>query len=92
MYPNMMNPMIQPYTMVPMMPMQPTTIKIEITPNGFQPQVQVEQEEAKKQAPKEEVKTSVYDMPKASVYEPKKAEEKVEEAKAEETVEEKTEE
>lgn len=81
MYPNMMNPMIQPYTMVPMMPMQPTTIKIEITPNGFQPQVQVEQEEAK---------TSVYDMPKASVYEPKKAEEKVAEKEVEDKKQETT--
>lgn len=87
MYPNMMNPMIQPYTMVPM---QPTTIKIEITPNGFQPQVQVEQEEAKKQAPKEEAKTSVYDMPKASVYEPKKAEEKVAEKEVEDKKQETT--
>lgn len=90
MYPNMMNPMIQPYTMVPMMPMQPTTIKIEITPNGFQPQVKVEQEEAKKQAPKEEAKTSVYDMPKASVYEPKKAEEKVAEKEVEDKKQETT--
>ncbi len=71
---NMMNPMIQPYALVPM---QPMTIKIEISPNGIQPQAQVEEEQAKKQAPKEDdKKTSFYDMPKTSIYEPKRAEEK----------------
>ncbi len=71
---NMMNPMIQPYAMVPM---QPMTIKIEISPNGIQPQAQVEEEQAKKQAPKEDdKKPSFYDMPKTSIYEPKRAEEK----------------
>ena len=74
MYPAMMNPMVQPYAMAPM---QPMTIKIEITPNGMQPQAQVEEEQAKKQATKEDdKKPSVYDMPKTSVYEPKRAEAK----------------
>lgn len=91
MYPNMMNPMIQPYAMVPMMPMQPTTIKIEITPGGMQPQVQVEQEDVKKQPPKEDdKKTSVYGMPKSSVYEPKKAEEKAVEKEVEDKKQETT--
>lgn len=81
MYPAMMNPMIQPYAMVPM---QPMTIKIEISPNGIQPQAQVEEEQAKKQAPKEDdKKTSIYDMPKSSVYEPKRAEERAVEKEVE---------
>lgn len=81
MYPTMMNPMIQPYSMVPM---QPMTIKIEITPNGMQPQAQVEEEQAKKQAPKEDdKKPSFYDMPKTSIYEPKRAEAKAVEKEVE---------
>ena len=74
MYPAMMNPMVQPYAMVPM---QPMTIKIEITPNGFQSQTQIEEEQTKKQTQKEDdKKPSFYDMPKASVYEPKRTEAK----------------
>lgn len=69
----MINP-IQPVQAFPINPfMQPMTIKIDITPAG----VQVNQPEAKPAQKTEEKKQpSVYDMPKASVYEPKKADEK----------------
>ncbi len=74
MFPNMMINPIQPVQAFPINPfMQPMTIKIDITPAG----VQVNQPEAKPAQKTEEKKQpSVYDMPKASVYEPKKADEK----------------
>ncbi len=74
MFPNMMINPIQPVQAFPINPfMQPMTIKIDITPAG----VQVNKPEAKPAQKTEEKKQpSVYDMPKASVYEPKKADEK----------------
>lgn len=72
MFPNMMINPIQPVQAFPINPfMQPTTIKIEITPAGV-PTTKVETKTADK--PEVNKQPSVYDMPKASVFEPKTAE------------------
>ncbi len=73
---NMMINPIQPIRMYPVMPQQPMTIKIEITPNVQQPQ-QSSVVENQKQDTNKQNTASVYDMPKVSVYEPKQAEKEV---------------
>ncbi len=73
---NMMINPIQPIRMYPVMPQQPMTIKIEITPNVQQPQQNSVVESQKQDNDKQNV-VSVYDMPKVSIYEPKQAEKEV---------------
>ena len=74
---NMMINPIQPIRMYPVMPQQPMTLKIEITPNVQQPQQNAVAESQKQNNNEKQNTVSVYDMPKVSVYEPKQTEKEV---------------